>query len=163
MNDTVLKIADEFLAKKQKLAVAESCTGGYISHLITAVAGSSQWFSGGVISYSNEMKRNILGVKAETLEIFGAVSEQTVREMVSGILKITDADFGIAVSGIAGPSGGTSEKPVGTVWIAVADKKEIVAQEFHFSTNRMENIKESSGEALNLLIKLKMKVGRKKE
>ena len=157
MNDTVLKIADKLLAEKQMLAVAESCTGGYISHLITAVGGSSQWFSGGVVSYSNEMKRNILGVKADTLENFGAVSEQTVREMVCGILKITNADLGIAVSGIAGPAGGTAEKPVGTVWIAVGDRTEVVVREFHFSTNRMENIKASANEALDLLLKLKIR------
>ncbi|HEY0262191.1 MAG TPA: competence/damage-inducible protein A [Chitinophagales bacterium] len=147
-------IGKELLAKGKTIATAESCTGGYISHLITSVAGSSQWFNGGVTAYSYEMKMNILGVKKETLESYGAVSEQTVREMVSGILKMTHADFGIAVSGIAGPSGGTPEKPVGTVWIAVASHDQIIAREFHFFPSRMENIKVSANAALNLLRKV---------
>lgn len=147
-------IGNQLLAIRKTLATAESCTGGYLSHLITSVPGSSQWFNGGVISYSNEMKMNVLGVKKETLETYGAVSEQVVREMVSGILKITKADYGIAVSGIAGPDGGTPEKPVGMVWVAVANHDQIIAREFHFFPSRMENIKVTANAALNLLRKV---------
>lgn len=153
MNELVLQIAGKLLTKHRTVATAESCTGGYIAHLITAVAGSSEWFRGGVISYSNEMKMNVLGVQPQTLEKFGAVSEETVREMVSGILKVANTDYGIAVSGIAGPGGGSSEKPVGTVWIAVADKEQLIARKFQFGTDRLENITASANSALELLLR----------
>lgn len=144
-------IGTQLFNQNKTLATAESCTGGYLSHLITSIAGSSQWFKGGVVSYSNEMKMQTLGVKSETLTKHGAVSEQTVLEMVSGILKMTDADYGIAVSGIAGPGGGTEEKPVGTVWIAVASREQTIARQFQFFPGRMENIRVSANAALNLL------------
>lgn len=147
-------IGNQLLAQNKTLATAESCTGGYLSHLITFIAGSSQWFRGGVASYSNEMKMQTLGVKSETLAEHGAVSEETVREMVSGVMKMTDADYGIAVSGIAGPGGGTAEKPVGTVWIAVANREQTIAQKFQFFPHRMENIRVSANAALNLLRKV---------
>jgi nicotinamide-nucleotide amidase len=110
--------------KGQSLAVAESCTGGYISHLITSVPGSSGWFKGGVTAYSNQIKQNLLGVSAELLEQHGAVSEHIVYEMAEGVRRKMNTDFSVATSGIAGPTGGTEEKPVGTVWIAVADSRE---------------------------------------
>lgn len=105
-------------AQKKQLAVAESCTGGLIAAQLTAIAGSSQVFEGGFVTYSNRMKHAVLGVREETLQEHGAVSEPVVREMVAGALRISHADYGIAVSGIAGPGGGSDDKPVGTVWIA---------------------------------------------
>jgi nicotinamide-nucleotide amidase len=109
-------------AKEQKIATAESCTGGWIAQMITEVPGSSAWFDRGFVTYSNAAKIQMLGVKPETLEKFGAVSAQTATEMVKGALAQSDADCAIAVTGIAGPDGGTTEKPVGTVFIAWAQK-----------------------------------------
>jgi len=111
-----------FLKKGLKLAVAESCTGGQLGAKITSVSGASQYFIASIVTYSNEMKERLLGVRRETLDQYGAVSEQCVLEMAAGLLKITHADFGIAISGIAGPDGGTNDKPVGTVWVAIAKK-----------------------------------------
>ena len=102
------------------LATAESCTGGYLSHKLTSIPGSSSYFQGGVVSYSNELKMKLLGVKKETLENHGAVSEQTVIEMANGAKKLNGASVGIGISGIAGPDGGTPDKPVGTIWYAIA-------------------------------------------
>jgi len=139
------------LAKKATVSCAESCTGGYISHLLTSISGSSKYFEGAVVSYSYEVKENILGVKRDTLLSFGAVSEECVREMLSGLLKVSGTTYGIAVSGIAGPEGGTTEKPVGTVWIAVGSNEKIVAKRFQFFPSRMENIRVFSNAALNML------------
>lgn len=108
-------------ARGAKVTTAESCTGGWIAAVITGVAGSSAWFDRGFVTYSNAAKRAALGVSAETLLAHGAVSGQTVREMVEGALRESGARFGVAVSGIAGPGGGSAGKPVGTVWIAWAD------------------------------------------
>jgi nicotinamide-nucleotide amidase len=109
-------------SKEKKIATAESCTGGWIAQMITEVSGSSAWFDRGFVTYSNAAKMQMLGVKPETLDKFGAVSVQTATEMVTGTLAHSDADCAIAVTGIAGPDGGTAEKPVGTVFIAWADK-----------------------------------------
>lgn len=136
------------------LSVAESCTGGYIAQLITSHPGSSSIFAGGGIVYSNEMKVKLLGVSKNTLENFGAVSEETINEMVKGALTNFDTDYAIAVSGIAGPDGGTADKPVGTVWIAVANKNKIIAKKFTFSNKRIQNIERSAMAALNLLFSL---------
>jgi PncC family amidohydrolase len=125
-------------SEKLTIATAESCTGGLIAKLITDVPGSSQVFVGGVVSYSNGMKMKWLGVKQETLDSFGAVSETTVSEMVDGILTETGAHFGIAVSGIAGPTGGTLEKPVGTVYIGVAFHARKRIERFLFPGSREE-------------------------
>lgn len=111
-----------FLKKGLKLALAESCTGGLLAAKITSIPGASQYFIGSVVAYSNEMKEELLGVKKGTLEQFGAVSRECVLEMAEGILKMAQTDFAIAVSGIAGPEGGTREKPVGTVWLSIAQK-----------------------------------------
>ena len=113
-------------SKEKKIATAESCTGGWIAQMITEVSGSSAWFDRGFVTYSNAAKMQMLGVKPETLEKFGAVSVQTATEMVAGTLAHSDADCAIAVTGIAGPDGGTAEKPVGTVFIAWADKNKDV-------------------------------------
>ena len=142
------------LEKKQTLAVAESCTGGYISHLITSVPGSSGWYNGGIIAYSNESKQNLLGVSLEFILKYGAVSEQVVCEMAEGARKALHTQYAIATSGIAGPAGGTDEKPVGTVWIAVATPHETVAEKFVFGNNRERNIIRSAQTALQLLRRL---------
>lgn len=113
-------------SKGKKIATAESCTGGWIAQIITEISGSSAWFDRGFVTYSNAAKMQMLGVKPETLDKFGAVSVQTATEMVTGALAHSDADCAIAVTGIAGPDGGTAEKPVGTVFIAWADKNKDV-------------------------------------
>ncbi|HTH81625.1 MAG TPA: competence/damage-inducible protein A [Mucilaginibacter sp.] len=133
------------------LSVAESCTGGYLSHLITQHAGSSQVFFGGAVSYSYELKESILGVKNETLWQYGAVSEPTVIEMVEGALLNFKSDFAVAVTGIAGPGGGLPDKPVGTVWIAVASAQKTIAKKFTFGNKRQQNIERSAVAALTML------------
>ncbi len=137
------------------LATAESCTGGNIARLLTAQAGASAYFKGGVVAYSNEVKESVLGVKHETLEAHGAVSEETVREMVEGVRTRLGADLAIATTGIAGPDGGTPEKPVGTVWIAVADATHTEAKLLQFGANRrQQNIDRSTNQAFAMLIRL---------
>jgi len=138
-------------AKGLTLSVAESCTGGYISHLFTQHAGSSKVFYGGAVSYSYELKESILGVKHETLWQYGAVSEQTVKEMAEGALLNFKSDYAVAVTGIAGPGGGTPDKPVGTVWIAVASAQKTVIKKFTFGNKRQQNIERSATTALFML------------
>jgi len=133
------------------LSLAESCTGGYISHLITQHPGSSKAFLGGVVSYSNSLKESVLGVKKETLERFGAVSRETVSEMVEGSLLNFKSNYSLAVTGIAGPDGGTPDKPVGTVWIAVATINKILVKKLTFGNKRRQNIERSAIAALNML------------
>jgi len=137
--------------KKQTVSFAESCTGGYISHRLTLLPGSSEIFKGSVVAYSNDVKQNLLNVSSQTLEKFGAVSEQCVREMAEGAKKLLQTDYTIAVSGIAGPSGGTDEKPVGTIWIAVATPEKIIAEKFLYGDIRERNILRACLSALNLL------------
>jgi nicotinamide-nucleotide amidase len=137
------------------LATAESCTGGNIARLLTAQAGASAYFKGGVVAYSNEVKESLLGVKHSTLEAHGAVSEETVREMVEGVRQRLGADVAIATTGVAGPDGGTKEKPVGTVWIAVADATHTEAKLLQFGANRrQQNIDRSTNQAFAMLIRL---------
>ncbi|MDB5124290.1 MAG: competence/damage-inducible protein [Mucilaginibacter sp.] len=138
-------------ARGLTLSVAESCTGGYISQHFTQHPGSSKVFFGGAISYSYELKESILGVKPDTLLNFGAVSEETATEMVQGALSKFKSDYAIAVTGIAGPDGGTAEKPVGTVWIAVASLQKLVVRKFTFGNKRQQNIERSATAALGLL------------
>jgi nicotinamide-nucleotide amidase len=153
-NETLAEVIGRVLLENgQTLAVAESCTGGYISHLITSVAGSSGWYKGGVTAYSNEMKQNLLGVSEDSLHKYGAVSEQVVCEMAEGARKNLRADFAVATSGIAGPTGGTEEKPVGTVWIAIATPGKTISEKYIFGDNRERNIIRSSQTALQLLRK----------
>jgi nicotinamide-nucleotide amidase len=141
-----------YMAEKElTLSTAESCTGGYIAHLITQHAGSSKVFFGGAVSYSYELKESILGVKNETLWQYGAVSQETVTEMVEGALLNFKSDYAVAVTGIAGPDGGTSEKPVGTVWIGVANAKKTITKKFLFGSKRMQNIERTAIAALNML------------
>jgi nicotinamide-nucleotide amidase len=136
---------------KLTLSVAESCTGGFISHLLTQHEGSSQAFFGGAVTYSNELKESVLGVKNETLNKYGAVSEETVKEMATGALLNFQSDFAIAVTGIAGPGGGTPEKPVGTVWIAVASAQKCISRKFTFGSKRLQNIERSAIAAFTML------------
>ena len=148
----------QLLASQKKIiTTAESCTGGWIAQVITEVAGSSAWYDRGFITYSNESKIKMLGVKHTTLETYGAVSSQTVAEMADGALINSNADCAIAVTGIAGPTGGTDEKPVGTVWIAVSSKEKTLASKFIFGDDRQRNIVMTSQTALNLLRKLVLK------
>ncbi len=133
------------------LAIAESCTGGYVSHLITSVPGSSEYFSGSIIPYGYEIKMRQLGVKPETLEQNGAVSEPTIIEMASLVRAKFNTDIGVATSGIAGPGGATADKPVGTVWIAYSDKHHTVTKKLQLSKDRMINIRLSSAAVLNLI------------
>ena len=139
------------LEKKLTLSVAESCTGGYLSHLITSIPGSSMYFQGSMIPYAYEIKIAQLGVNPETLNKFGAVSEETIREMAALVRLKFNTDIGIATSGIAGPGGATPEKPVGTVWIACADKDRVVTKKLQLSKDRILNIKFVSMAALNLI------------
>ncbi len=142
---------------KQKhltLSTAESCTGGFIAHLITSVAGSSQYYAGSVISYANQVKEKMLLVPEQMLEQKGAVSEETVRQMAEGVLRQLQTDYSVATSGIMGPDGGTPDKPVGTVWIAVASQRgATISQKFYFRFDRLRNIELASAAALNMLRK----------
>jgi len=140
-------------AKRKTLATAESCTGGNIAHLITSVPGSSEYYKGSVVSYANEVKKNILNVKKETLNSVGAVSEETVLQMLKGVIEKLNVDYAIATSGIMGPDGGSPEKPVGTVWIAVGSKEISEAKKFTFRFDRERNIIQTSLTALNMLRK----------
>jgi nicotinamide-nucleotide amidase len=140
--------------KNKTLSTAESCTGGYISHLITSIPGSSDYFKGSVVSYSNEIKEKLLHVNPQTLQNAGAVSRETARQMAAGALAIFNTDYTIAVTGIMGPDGGSPENPVGTVWVAVGSKQDIEEQRFHFRFDRLRNIELTSSNALNLLRKI---------
>ncbi len=140
-------------AKGKTMGTAESCTGGYIAHLVTSIPGSSVYFKGSVISYANEVKKDVLGVEQALLESLGAVSEEVVLQMVNGALKNLKTDYAVAVSGVMGPDGGTAEKPVGTVWIAVGDIRKAEAYKLSFRFDRMRNIQLTAVNALNLLRK----------
>jgi len=139
------------LQKNKTMATAESCTGGYIAHLLTALPGSSAFYEGSVVSYSNKVKSTVLGVSPQTLEAYGAVSEAVVIEMLQGVFKTITADYAVAVSGIMGPDGGTEGKPVGTVWIAVGNTEKHITQKMHFRFNRQKNIQLTALNALNNL------------
>jgi nicotinamide-nucleotide amidase len=155
MQDLISEIAEQLLAKHQFLAVAESCTGGWLSKVCTDLPGSSKWFERGYITYSNRAKVQMLGVNENTLDIYGAVSEQTVHEMVVGALSNNSAHWGIAISGVAGPDGGSKVNPVGTVWFAWLESgRTPVSIKKRFSGGR-EKIRQRSVEfALEELLKL---------
>ncbi|MEI9959176.1 MAG: CinA family nicotinamide mononucleotide deamidase-related protein [Ferruginibacter sp.] len=141
------------MAKGKTMCTAESCTGGYIAHLITSIIGSSQFYNGSVVSYSYEAKEDLLQVDKNILLTKGAVSEEVVLQMARGALKHLRADYVIAVSGIMGPGGGTPDKPAGTVWIAIGDKENLQAQKLYFRFDRTRNIQLTAMNALNLLRK----------
>ena len=144
-------IGKQLRRKSLTLSLAESCTGGYLSHLITSVPGSSEYFQGCLVAYSNDVKANDLGVSRATLAQHGAVSEAVIKEMASQVRLKFNSDIGVATSGIAGPGGGTVEKPVGTVWIAYSDKYQTVARKLQLSKDRLINIKISAIAVLNLI------------
>lgn len=151
--DLASAIGKLLLERKLTLGTAESCTGGHIAHLITRIPGSSAYFQGSVVSYSNETKQRLLGVKPKTLESYGAVSEQTVLEMAEGAREPLGCDLAIAISGIAGPSGGSPQKPVGTIWMAVSDGKNHKTYKLQAGKDRLKNIQYASVVALNMIRK----------
>jgi len=148
------KISEIFWKEGLTLATAESCTAGNIAAFITAIPGSSRFYKGGIIAYSDEIKINLLNINPETLAIHGAVSEETVIEMVKGAMKSMNSDCAVATSGIAGPTGGTPDKPVGTVWIAASMKDQIITTKITGDEGRNKNIANATQNALQLLQKL---------
>ncbi|MEO8720899.1 MAG: CinA family nicotinamide mononucleotide deamidase-related protein [Ginsengibacter sp.] len=153
-DETMQQVLGNILMKnKQTISTAESCTGGAIASLITSIPGASAYFQGSIVSYSCRIKEMLLDVKNETIKKYGAVSGETVKEMLLGLLNRMGTDFGIAVSGIMGPDGGTPEKPVGTVWIAVGNKEKQVVQKLQQRFERKKNIEVTSMMALNLMRK----------
>ncbi|MCX6284670.1 MAG: nicotinamide-nucleotide amidohydrolase family protein, partial [Bacteroidetes bacterium] len=153
-DDTLEALVGKLLKEKNcSLGTAESCTGGYIAHLLTSIPGSSAYFKGSIIAYDNNVKEQMLGIMPETIEEFGAVSEEVVTEMAIGAQSHLNVDYVIAVSGIAGPDGGTADKPVGTTWIAIATPDEVFAKQFLFSNSRDRNIRRAALQALNMLRK----------
>ncbi len=153
-NESLESVVGRMIAGRGgQLSTAESCTGGTIAQKVTAIPGCSAWFKGGVVAYSNEIKSKVLGVNPETLKAHGAVSGETIEEMVMGALDVFGADYAVATSGIAGPDGGTDEKPVGTVWIAAAGPGFLVKKKFTFGKDRGWNIIRSTAAAFNLLRK----------
>ena len=150
--ETLETAIGKLLKNGQKtLALAESCSGGYVSHVITTVPGSSEYLQGAVVPYHNQFKEEILGVKSETLKNYGAVSEECVQEMAQGVRKLFQASFGVASSGIAGPDGGTAEKPVGTIWVACAGEGFVETKKLQLTQDRMLNIQLTAVSVLNLL------------
>ncbi|MDP9230748.1 MAG: CinA family nicotinamide mononucleotide deamidase-related protein, partial [Bacteroidota bacterium] len=139
--------------RKQTVGTAESCTGGYIAHLLTVNAGASSNYKGTVVSYDNKVKEDIINVSHDTLEAVGAVSEEIVKQMAEGVLKQLKSDYAISTSGIMGPDGGSEKKPIGMVWIAVGNKNKIEAKVFHFRFDRLRNIERTSQTALDMLRK----------
>jgi nicotinamide-nucleotide amidase len=151
-NETPETIIGQMLkSRKQTVSVAESCTGGYLSHLITSIPGCSEWYIGSSISYANEVKSRFLGVDAGIIESKGAVSEEVAKAMAIGVREKLGTDWAVATTGVAGPTGGTDEKPVGTVWIALAGNGHVIAEKFQFGNNRSRNIQLSALYAFNML------------
>lgn len=151
---TMPEVIRKLLIEKNKtVGTAESCTGGYIAHLLTRDPGASLVYNGSIVSYSNQVKHDVLKVDTKVLDTLGAVSEETVTAMVRGTLELLKTDYVIAVSGIMGPDGGSDTKPVGTVWIAVGDKNRTVTQLFNLRYDRTRNIEMTANNALNLLRK----------
>ena len=148
-----LKVHKLLIEKKLTVSVAESCTGGMLGMELSSLPGSSNYFQGGIISYSNEIKNNLLKVEKQILDIHGAVSTETVEQMVANVREICKTDFGISISGIAGPVGGSADKPVGTIYIGLSDKNGVISQRFLFSNNREINRKRSVYSALYMLYK----------
>ena len=154
VDDALPVVIGKLLKSKNKtVSTAESCTGGYIAHLITTIPGSSKYYNGSIISYSNNIKETLLGVKENTLNTYGAVSEETAIEMLKGLLSKLNTDYGVAVSGIMGPDGGTVGKPVGTVWMAVGNKENYQTQRINLRFKRERNIEVTAMMALNFLRK----------
>lgn len=153
--DTLEEVVGKILRNRgETMGTAESCTGGHLAAKITKIAGSSDYFKGSIVAYSNEIKSKLLGVSSGTLEKHGAVSEETVTEMVKGLVKVMGVEAGIATSGIAGPGGGSEEKPVGLVWVAVAYREKVMCKKFLLGSNRGRTIEVASLHGLFMLRKL---------
>ena len=144
-------VAQLLTEKKITIATAESCTGGLLGHVLTSVSGSSEYYDRGIISYTNEAKHELLGVSNNDLETFGAVSEQVAKAMCEGIRKHAHTDIGVSTTGIAGPAGGSKDKPVGLVFIGVSTKEKILVKRFVFNGSRLENKDASCVEALEMI------------
>ena len=152
--ESVAEVAARVMKERGlSLSTAESCTGGRIASLLTAMAGASDYFKGGVVAYSNEVKESVLGVRRETLEQHGAVSEETVRQMAEGVRRLTGSDYAVATTGVAGPGGGTAEKPVGTVWIGIASAHGTEAKLVRYGDRREQNIARTCNEVLATLVR----------
>ncbi|MDR3235872.1 MAG: nicotinamide-nucleotide amidohydrolase family protein, partial [Prevotellaceae bacterium] len=150
--DTLEQTVGKLLREKgATVAVAESCTGGRIASLLTSVAGCSAYFKGAIVAYDNAVKTSMLGVRLDTLQTYGAVSLPVVEQMATGVKQALRTDYAVATSGVAGPDGGTPEKPVGTVCIAVASSAGVASEQLYFSTDRQRNIERASASALNML------------
>ena len=148
-DETISSVIGKLLNQKgATVATAESCTGGLIGNVITEVSGSSAYYKGGIIAYSNELKERLLGVHHETLEQYGAVSEETAIEMARGCLAVTGADYAIATTGISGPTGATEEKPLGLVYVAIASREEVVCNRYVFTTTRQQHQQRTANQAL---------------
>lgn len=146
------QVAEVFSQTGYTISVAESCTGGLLAGRLTEVSGSSKFFLGGVVSYANEVKENLLDVSADTLLTFGAVSEQTALEMAQGVRNLLHTDVAISITGVAGPTGGTPEKPVGLVWIGLSDRQGTQAVRCLWAGDRVENRRLSVDQALQMLL-----------
>jgi len=152
-------IGETLKSNHSTISTAESCTGGKVAYKITSVAGSSDYFKGSVVAYSNEVKENMLGVSRETIYEYGAVSKEVVEEMVKGVKELFGTDYAISISGIAGPTGGTKEKPVGTTWIAVCDNEKVISEKYLFGNKRDVNIEKASNTAIGMLRKMILNKG----
>lgn len=148
------RLGEQLKAKNFMVATAESCTGGGVAEAITTVSGSSQWFDRGFVTYSNTAKQEMLGVNKDTLDQYGAVSEETAKEMAEGAIKHSHADLSVAITGVAGPTGGTKKNPVGTVWFGWATHERTVSKKEFFSGDRHEIRQQAVITALNGLLKL---------
>lgn len=158
MNVAIEELIGEVLREKHlMMGTAESCTGGRVAAMITQIPGSSDYFSGGIVSYSNKIKHTVLGVSEEDLQTHGAVSRSVVEQMALGAIRTLDCDCAVATSGVAGPGGGSPDKPVGTVWVAAAWGGKVVSKCYHFGTIRGENIRQGAHAALKLLFVLLQK------
>jgi nicotinamide-nucleotide amidase len=151
--DLAAALGELLLKHKATIATAESCTGGYIAHLITRVAGSSAYYKGSIISYANEIKVIELGVKEEDLALFGAVSKEVVEQMALGVKQKMNTDYAISTSGIAGPAGGSVDKSVGTIWIALATPEGVISEKYIFGKQREVNIERTAITALGMLFR----------
>ena len=164
LDELAARVGQKLRAAERRLVTAESCTGGWVAKALTDIPGSSQWFECGYVIYSNAAKMRDLGVAAHTLESFGAVSEQAVREMAEGALKVAGVNVALAVSGIAGPDGGTPDKPVGTVWFCAAARAgaaiDIIAEQQFFEGDRAAVRRGSVEHALRLILRLDLPVHR---
>lgn len=154
MDHVLTKVAELLKKKGVKIATAESCTGGMLGNLLTNIPGSSEYFDRGVISYSNRAKIELLGVSPDTLSKHGAVSEETAREMAEGIRKNARVDIGVSITGIAGPTGGTKDKPVGLIYVGLSTKDRTIVKEFFFDGTRLENKENACKAALEMLLEL---------